>query len=105
MSVCYFISLEKGLFLFVINFSSRLGKIRNKEPIHTDGAHWYNHACKWLRLKHRVYGTEMKNMIERFIQQIKDRTECLMIIFHATKKNVKDSMSTIGLKCLYYIYL
>jgi hypothetical protein len=28
-----------------------------------------------LRLKHTVYDTEMKNMMERFIQQIKDRIE------------------------------
>jgi len=33
-------------------------------------------ACKWLRVEHQAYGTEMKNMMERFIQYIKDRTEC-----------------------------
>jgi hypothetical protein len=26
------------------------------------------YACKWLRLKHIIYGTELKNIIERFIQ-------------------------------------
>ena len=36
----------------------------------------YNDACKWLRFKHQVYGTEPKNIMERFIQKIKDRTEC-----------------------------
>ena len=36
-------------------------------------------ACKWLRLKHQVYGTELKNVMERFIQKIKeDRTECFI---------------------------
>lgn len=35
-----------------------------------------NTACRWLRLPHRMYGTELKNMMERFIQHIKDRTEC-----------------------------
>jgi putative transposase len=43
--------------------------------MHTDGALWYNDACKWLRLRHQVYETGMKNIMERFIQQIKDRTE------------------------------
>ena len=49
-----------------------------RKPVYTaDGAHWYNDACKWLRLKHIVYETAMmKNLMERFIQQIKDRTEC-----------------------------
>jgi hypothetical protein len=26
------------------------------------------YAYKWLRLKHIIYGTELKNIIERFIQ-------------------------------------
>jgi hypothetical protein len=30
---------------------------------------WYNDACKWLRLKHHVYGVELKNVMERFIQK------------------------------------
>jgi putative transposase len=34
-------------------------------------------ADRWLRLPHQMYGTELKNMMmERFIQHIKDRTEC-----------------------------
>ena len=39
---------------------------------------WYKDkdACKWLRLKHQVYSTELKNVMKRFIQRIKDRTEC-----------------------------
>jgi len=51
---------------------------QKKTHIYTDGARCYmiyNDACKWLRLKHQVYGTELKNIIERFIQKIKDRTE------------------------------
>ena len=52
--------------------------------LYTDGAHWYNDACKWLKLKHIVYETGMKNLMERFIQQIKDRTQNVLmtIIFH-----------------------
>ncbi len=56
---------------------------RKEKPIFTDGARWYNDACKWLRLNHHVYGTELKNVMERFIQHIKDRTENVsMTIFH-----------------------
>jgi transposase-like protein len=47
-----------------------------KEPIFTDGAHWYNAACRWLRLPHQMYGPELKNVMERFDQYTKDRTEC-----------------------------
>jgi putative transposase len=47
-----------------------------RKPIFTDGAYWYNTTCKRLRLPHQVYGTELKNMKQRFIQYLKDRTEC-----------------------------
>ena len=67
---------EKELSLYAVSFS----KIRTKfgsKSIYTDGAYWYNdEACKWLRLRHIIYGTQLKNIMERFIQQIKDRTEC-----------------------------
>ncbi len=54
-------------------------EIWQKSHIHTDGVldGIYMDACKWwLRLKHQVYATELKNIMERFIQKIKDRTEC-----------------------------
>jgi hypothetical protein len=60
--------------------------------IFTDGALWYNTACKWFRLKkHEVYGIKMKNLMERFIQQyLKDRTtECFDDHFPCTKKKEK----------------
>jgi hypothetical protein len=34
-----------------------------------------------------VYGTELKNLMERFIQQIKDRTECFDHHFPCRKEN------------------
>ncbi len=49
----------------------------SSKAIYIDGARrWYNNACKWLRLKHKVYDTGLKNLMERFVQQIKDRIEC-----------------------------
>lgn len=47
-----------------------------RRPIFTDGAYWYNTPCRWLRLTHEIYRPELKNMMEWFIQHIKDRTEC-----------------------------
>jgi transposase-like protein len=54
--------------------------------IYTDGAHWYNNACKWLRLKHILYEVPLKNIMESFIQQIKDRTECFDDHFPCNKE-------------------
>jgi putative transposase len=71
----FHISRERTIFVCYQFFRQIRTKFGNK-PIFTDGAHWYNDACKWLRLKHVIYRTELKNIMERFIQQIKDRTEC-----------------------------
>jgi transposase-like protein len=77
LHVCllFHLSTERTIFICYQFFKQLRTKFGNK-PIYTDGAHWYNDACRWLRLKHFVYGTELKNIMERFIQHIKDRTEC-----------------------------
>jgi putative transposase len=59
-------------YLFFQKLRTRFGR----KPVFTDGGKWYSLACRWLRLKHQVYGTGLKNIMERFIQHIKDRTEC-----------------------------
>jgi transposase-like protein len=58
-------------------FKQLRDRFDDRKPVFTDGALWYNTACRWLfRLKREVYGIEMKNVMERFIQYLKDRTEC-----------------------------
>jgi transposase-like protein len=69
------LSKERTIFI-CYQFFKHIRAEYGKKPIYTDGAQWYIDACKWLRLKHIVYGTELKNIMERFIQQIKDGTEC-----------------------------
>ena len=63
-------------------------------------------ACKWLRLKHQVYGNELKNKIERFIQKIKDRTQnvLMMIIFRVERITAIHNMYIIGSNYLYFTY-
>ncbi len=74
---CLMMGISRGRTIFVCyQFFKQLRNRYGRKPIFTDGAQWYDDACKWLRLQHHVYGTELKNIMERFIQQIKDRTEC-----------------------------
>jgi putative transposase len=74
---CLMIHLSREKTIFVCyRFPKQLRTKYERKPISTDGALWYSDACKWLRLKHIVYKIEMKNLMERFIQQVKDRTEC-----------------------------
>ncbi len=51
------------------------------KPIWTDDATWYPEACRWSRLEHHVYGQELKNLIERMNQALKDRLECFDDLF------------------------
>jgi putative transposase len=77
LNTCLMMHLSRERTIFVCyQFFKQLRTKFGRKPIYTDGGRWYNDACKWLRLKHIVYGTELKNIMERFIQQIKDRTEC-----------------------------
>jgi putative transposase len=90
------LSKERTIFI-CYHFFKQLRTRYGRKPIHTDGAPWYNDACKWLRLKHHVYGVELKNVMERFIQKIKDRTQnALMTIFLVEKRNVIDNTSITG---------
>ena len=77
LNICLMMHLSRERTIFICyQFFKRLRTRYGRKPVFTDGAKWYNDACKWLRLKHKVYGTELKNVMERFIQHIKDRTEC-----------------------------
>ena len=35
-----------------------------------NNASYYNLASKWAKVKHRIYGNKLKNLIEKFIQAI-----------------------------------
>ena len=77
LNSCLMMHLSRERTIFVCyQFFKQLRNRYGRKPIFTDGAPWYNEVCRWLRLQHRVYGTELKNLMERFIQNIKDRTEC-----------------------------
>lgn len=75
LEICLMMHLSRERTILVCyKFFKQLRNRYGRKTIFTDG--WYNTAYRWLRLPHRIYGTEMKNMMERFIQHIKDRTEC-----------------------------
>jgi putative transposase len=69
-------------YLFLKELRSRYGR----KPIWTDGGAWYPEACRWARLEHRVYGQELKNLVERMNQYVKDRVECFDDLFPCMKE-------------------
>lgn len=87
LDVCLMMHLSRERTIFICyQFFKQLRNRYGRKPIFTDGALWYDTACRWLRLKHQVYGTELKNLMERFIQYLKDRTECFDDHFPCRKK-------------------
>ena len=81
-------NLSKERTIFVCyRFFRQLRNRYGRRPIFTDGARWYNDACKWLRLNHQIYSNGFKNLMERFVQKIKDRTECFDDHFPCRKHN------------------
>ena len=86
LNVCLMMHLSRERTIFICyRFFKQLRNRYGRKPIFTDGARWYNDACRWLRLQHQVYGTELKNIMERFIQYLKDRTECFDDYFPCRK--------------------
>jgi putative transposase len=75
---------QSGLdaYLFLKELRARYGR----KPIWTDEGVWYPEACRLLRLEHRVYPIEWKNLIERMNQALKDRLENFDDLFPCLKE-------------------
>ena len=65
---------------------SGLVKVHGKHPVSTDGGIWYPVACQFLKLRHHTHSSLEKNLIERTIQYIKDRTESFDVYFPCRSK-------------------
>ena len=106
LNVCLMMHLSRERTIFVCyHFFKRLRSKFGRKPIFTEGARWYDDACKWLRLQHQVYGAELKNLIERFIQYLKDRTaECFDDYFPCRKPDCNRQHVWNWLK-LFVLYL
>ena len=68
-------------------FLKRLRTRYGRKPIWTDEGTFCPEACRYLRLEHRVYPTEWKNLIERMNQSLKDRLECFDDMFPCLKED------------------
>jgi putative transposase len=69
---------ERNMFV-AEHFLRSLVKKYGRYPVSTNdgGGTWYHpQACKFLQIKHHLHSLYEKNIIERRIQYIKDRTEC-----------------------------
>ena len=116
MDACLAMHLSRERTVFVCytttsSSSCRRGRggMAESQYSHTDDARWYNNEAYsgWLRLRHYVYGTELKkkkNLMEWFIQQVKDRTDASTTTLHAERGIAAGSMCGTGSNCSCYIW-
>ena len=85
------ISISKERNMFVVeHFLSDVVEEYGEHPVSTDGGTWYPpQACKFLKLLHHIHSSFEKNIIERTMQYIKDRTEGFDDYFPCRKKKCK----------------
>jgi putative transposase len=66
---------EAANILTALTFIKRVKALyRSRMKVLTDGAQYYRTACKFLSLDHDVYDLRLRNVMERIIQYVKDRT-------------------------------
>ncbi len=82
------ISKERNM-LMAEKFIAGLINSYGRHPVSTDGGPWYPQACRFLNLKHHIHSSLEKNLIERTMQYIKDRTECFDDYYPCKLENCK----------------
>jgi putative transposase len=73
--IAYMRFFEAANIFTALTFIKKIKAIyRSRMKVLTDGAQYYRKACKFLNLDHDVYGLKARNLMERVIQYVKDRT-------------------------------
>lgn len=72
-------------------FLARLRRKYGRKPLYTDGATHYPLAARWARLSHTMYGDDLKAVMERCIQAVKDRAECFDDYFPCVEEDCGQS--------------
>ncbi len=70
-------------------FPSSPIKVHGKHPVYTDVGTWHPLAGKFLKLNYRIQSSLEKNLIERTLQYIKDRTGVFDDYFPCRRANCK----------------
>jgi hypothetical protein len=81
------ISNERNM-LIALRFISYLKRIHGKHPVSIDGGTWYQQACEFLKIDHhRIHFSSLeKSIIERTIQDLKDKTKIFDDFFLSQRK-------------------
>jgi putative transposase len=73
--IVYMRLFEAANILTALTFMKKIKALyRSRMKILKDGAQYYRTACRFLSLDHDVYGLKARNLMERIVQYVKDRT-------------------------------
>jgi putative transposase len=74
--IVYMRFFEAANIFTALTFIKRVKALyRPRMKVLTDGAQYYRTACKFLSLDHDVYDLRLRNLMERIVQYVKDRTK------------------------------
>ncbi len=97
------ISQERNMFV-AERFLSGIVRDYGILPVLTDGGTWYPMACQFLKLNHHIHSHREKSLIERKMQNIKDRTECFDDYFPCRLENCKLNHINNWLRLFVYMH-
>ncbi len=76
--------------MFVVErFLSRIIEKYGQHIVSTDEGTWYPQTCRFLKLQHHLHSSFEKNLTERTMQYIKDRTKNFDYFPYRKKKRCK----------------
>ena len=86
------------------SFLKSLIKLYGKHIVYSDGGTWYPEACISLGLKHRLHSSFEKNVIERAMEYVKDRTENFDDYYPCIKKE-SCSLSHVYRSVILFVFM
>lgn len=81
----FYLSRTRNILVAELFLQSPIDRYR-RHPVYSDGAVWYPDACRSLGSEHHIYDASGGNLMERFVQYVKDRTESFDDYFPCCKE-------------------
>ena len=99
-----YISRHRNM-LVAESFLKSLVNLYGKHIVYSDGGSWYPEACNSLMLKHILHTYFEKNIIERAMEYVKDRTEAFDDYYPCRKKAVDCNLTHVYQWLTLFVFL
>ena len=99
-----YISRHRNM-LVAESFLKSLVNLYGKHIVYSDGGSWYPETCNSLMLKHILHSSFEKNIIERAMEYVKDRTESFDDYYPCRKKAVDCNLTHVYQWLILFVFL